>query len=225
MPTQAERRAATRSTLLDAAAEVLVERGLAGFTTTAVTDRAGVSNGALFRHFPTRLDLIAATVEHVLVRLRTTYETTFGDLPAGPDVETLLDLLWSAMSDTQFGAVLEVYTQARTDTDLLAAIHPIVAEHGDYVNALTARVAGALTGDRETTGIDTATDTGVDPGVDTEPLAGLGSLAILAMQGLVVGQMAGASPGYERDVLAGFRTLIDTMIEMGRSSTRTGAPS
>ncbi|MEQ8438339.1 MAG: TetR/AcrR family transcriptional regulator [Ilumatobacter fluminis] len=208
MPTQAERRAATRATLLDAAAEVLVERGLAGFTTTAVTDRAGVSNGALFRHFPTRLDLIAATVEHVLVRLRTTYETTFGDLPDRPDVETLLDLLWSAMSDTQFGAVLEVYTQARTDTDLLAAIHPIVAEHGDYVNALTARVAGAL-GD----------------GTDTAPLAGLGSLAILAMQGLVVGQMAGASPGYERDVLAGFRTLIDTMIGTGRAPTRTGAPS
>ncbi|TDT17806.1 TetR family transcriptional regulator [Ilumatobacter fluminis] len=208
MPTQAERRAATRATLLDAAAEVLVERGLAGFTTTAVTDRAGVSNGALFRHFPTRLDLIAATVEHVLVRLRTTYETTFGDLPDRPDVETLLDLLWSAMSDTQFGAVLEVYTQARTDTDLLAAIHPIVAEHGDYVNALTARVAATL-GD----------------GTDTAPLAGLGSLAILAMQGLVVGQMAGASPGYERDVLADFRTLIDTLIDTGRSPTRTGAPS
>lgn len=208
MPTQAERRAATRTTLLDAAAEVLVERGLAGFTTTAVTDRAGVSNGALFRHFRTRLDLIAATVEHVLVRLRTTYETTFGDLPDRPDVETLLDLLWSAMSDTQFGAVLEVYTQARTDTDLLAAIHPIVAEHGDYVNALTSRVAATL-GD----------------GTDTAPLAGLGSLAILAMQGLVVGQMAGASPGYERDVLAGFRTLIDTLIDTGRAPTRTGAPS
>lgn len=204
MPTQAERRAATRSTLLDAAAQVLVERGLVGFTTTAVTERAGVSNGALFRHFPTRLDLIAATVEHVLVRLRTDYETTFGDLPDRPDVETVLDLLWSAMSDTQFGAVLEVYTQARTDTELLAAIHPIVAEHGEYVNELTARVAAAL-GD----------------GADATPLAGLGSLAILAMQGLVVGQMAGASPGSERDVLAGLRTLIDTAL----APTRPGAPS
>lgn len=208
MPTQAERRAATRSTLLDAAAEVLVERGLVGFTTTAVTDRAGVSNGALFRHFPTRLDLIAATVEHVLVRLRTDYETTFGDLPDRPGVETVLDLLWSAMSDTQFGAVLEVYTQARTDTELLAAIHPIVAEHGEYVNELTARVAATL-GD------------GADATSDITPVAGLGSLAILAMQGLVVGQMAGASPGYERDVLAGLRTLIDTAL----APTRTGASS
>ena len=194
MPTQAERRAATRSTLLDAAAEVLVERGLAGFTTTAVTDRAGVSNGALFRHFPTRLDLVAATVEDVLVRLRTTYETTFGDLPDRPDVETVLDLLWSAMSDVQFGAVLEVYTQARTDTDLLAAIHPIVTEHGEYVNALTTRVAASLSR---------------DDGTDPAPLAGLGSLAILAMQGLVVGQMAGASAGYEHDLLIGLRALID----------------
>ena len=208
MPTQAERRAATRSTLLDAAAEVLVERGLTGFTTTAVTDRAGVSNGALFRHFPTRLDLIAATVEHVLVRLRTSYESTFGDLPTRPEVETVLDLLWSAMSDSQFGAVLEVYTQARTDTELLTAIHPIVTEHGDYVNALTARVAATL-GD----------------GADTAPLAGLGNLAILAMQGLVVGQMAGASPGFERDVLAGFRTLIDTLIEPEHHANRIGAPS
>lgn len=202
MPTQAERRAATRSTLLDAAAEVLVERGLAGFTTTAVTERAGVSNGALFRHFPSRLELIAATVDHVLVRLRTTYETTFGGLADRPDVDTVLDLLWSAMSDAQFGAVLEVYTQARTDAELLTAIRPIVAEHGEYVHALTARVASALAG-----------------GADATPLADLGSLAILAMQGLVVGQMAGASPGAERDVLAGFRVLIDTAL----TPTRTGA--
>ena len=204
MPTQAERRAATRSTLLDAAAEVLVERGLAGCTSTAVISRAGASNGALFRHFPTRLDLIAATVEHVLVRLRTNYETTFGNLPDGPAIETVLDLLWFAMSDIQFGAVLEVYTQARTDTDLLAAIHPIVAEHGEYVTDLTARVAATL----------------VDP-AESALLADLGGLAILAMQGLVVSQMAGASPGYEREVLTGFRTLIDTALP----STRTGAPS
>lgn len=216
MPTQAERRATTRTTLLDAAAEVLVERGLAGFTTTAVTERAGVSNGALFRHFPTRLDLIAASVEHVLVRLRTEYETTFGELPDRPDVATVLDLLWSAMSDTQFGAVLEVYTHARTDTDLLAAIHPIVAEHGDYVSGLTARVAAALA-----------------DGADVTAVAGLGSLAILAMQGLVVGQMAGASPGDEHDVLAGFRALIDglidtpidTPIDTAPTSARPGAPS
>lgn len=200
MPTQEERRAGTRRALLDAAAAVLVESGLAGCTTAAVAGRASVSNGALFRHFPTRLDLLAATVEHVLVRLRDDYEQTFaglsdpaGDADATPDVGTVLDLLWSAMSDPELAAVFELYAQARTDTELLAAIHPIVTAHGDYVRGLVDRVSTALA----------AGDAGAG-----ERVAALGNLAILSMQGLVVAQMAGSSAGFERDVVATYTDLV-----------------
>ena len=63
--TQAERRDATIARLLAATVSCLDERGYAATTTAAVCAEAGVSQGALFRHFPTRQALLVATAEHV----------------------------------------------------------------------------------------------------------------------------------------------------------------
>jgi AcrR family transcriptional regulator len=194
MPTQAERRATTRQALLDAAAEQLVAEGLTGFTTAAVTQRAGLSNGALFSHFPTRLELLAATVEHILANLRQDYENTFSTIAdAESSPATMIELLWSSMDDPSFGAVLSVYTQARTDTELLHAIHDIVVRHGSYVGAINRRVAHTFA---------------PDP-VRAERLTLLGQLAIIAMQGMVVSHMVGASMGGERDLVRAFTSLYE----------------
>ena len=193
VPTQAARRATTRQTLLDAAAALLVDEGLAGFTTTAVTQRAGLSNGALFSHFRTRLDLLAATLDQVLAGLRVGYERTLAGLAeTGSSAETLLELLWEAMNDPAFGAVLGVYTHARTDAELLAAIHDIVVLHGSHVGEINRRVIATF----------------VDDPAQAARTAGLGTLAILAMQGLVVSNMVGAGKGGAR------RHLIATLAEL-----------
>src|SRR5690242_5936361 len=63
--TQEQRRAETRAKLLDAAIESLLEVGYAATTTRAVAQRAGVSSGAQTHHFPRRVDLVAAAVEHL----------------------------------------------------------------------------------------------------------------------------------------------------------------
>src|SRR4051812_49629209 len=111
MATQTERREATRGALLGAAVESLMEHGVAGFTTSEVVRRAGLSNGALFRYFPTKADLLAATVEHVFVRLRRDYEEAFVGQDAGKrSVESLVTMLWGVMSDPTLGAAFEVYT-------------------------------------------------------------------------------------------------------------------
>lgn len=49
----------TRSRLLAATAEVVGERGLEGASVGAIADRAGVSAGALYRHFPSKTDLLS----------------------------------------------------------------------------------------------------------------------------------------------------------------------
>ena len=49
---------ATRGQLLEAALECLIERGYAGTTLAEVTARAGLSNGALWKHFPTKAQLM-----------------------------------------------------------------------------------------------------------------------------------------------------------------------
>ena len=63
--TQAMRSDETRGRILDAAFMVLKERGFAGLTTPEVAQRAGVSRGALVHHFPSKLDLVTAAMEHV----------------------------------------------------------------------------------------------------------------------------------------------------------------
>ena len=61
---QQARAKATRRKLLNAAVQSLCESGCAGTTTTVVANRAGVSQGALYKHFGSKHQLIAATVEH-----------------------------------------------------------------------------------------------------------------------------------------------------------------
>ncbi len=52
----------TRQRLLDAAARVFAEHGLAGATTRAIAEAAGVNEVTLFRHFHTKDGLLAAVV-------------------------------------------------------------------------------------------------------------------------------------------------------------------
>jgi AcrR family transcriptional regulator len=63
--TQQQRREETRRALLDAAVESLIEVGFARTTTLEVQRRAEVSRGALLHHFPSKAELLVATVDHL----------------------------------------------------------------------------------------------------------------------------------------------------------------
>src|SRR5215212_4680044 len=95
--TQEERRAQTRTKLLDATVRSLVEVGYAGTTTRAVAQRAGVSSGAQTHHFPRRVDLVAAAVEQLTIQRVRAMRAAAEDLPAEPEARAraFLDLLWS----------------------------------------------------------------------------------------------------------------------------------
>ncbi len=68
--TQAERTAETRSKLIDATIECLIERGYVGTTTLAVCKQAGVSHGSLLHHFGRREVLLGAALVAVYGQLR-----------------------------------------------------------------------------------------------------------------------------------------------------------
>src|SRR4029079_13393163 len=53
----------TVSTILEAAAQLLEAGGLAGFTTNAVAERAGVSIGTLYQYFADKQALLRALAE------------------------------------------------------------------------------------------------------------------------------------------------------------------
>ncbi len=63
--TQAERRAATRALLLDAARMLFADKGFASVSTQAIVAAAGVTRGALYHQFEDKTALFAAVYEEV----------------------------------------------------------------------------------------------------------------------------------------------------------------
>jgi AcrR family transcriptional regulator len=57
------RSASTVDAIVEAAARILEERGLDGYTTNAIAERAGVSIGSLYQYFPGKDALTAALLE------------------------------------------------------------------------------------------------------------------------------------------------------------------
>jgi AcrR family transcriptional regulator len=99
--------------------ECLVELGWAGTSTTEVARRAGVSRGAQQHHYPTKMLLVAAALEHLLERQRFAYERAFAGLPESErNVEGALDLLWNTFRQAPSLALMELAMAARTDETL-----------------------------------------------------------------------------------------------------------
>ena len=117
--TQEERSAETRTRLLDATVDCLIDLGYADTTTTVIAERAGVSRGAQLHHFPTKAELVAAAVEHLARRIGEDLHHEAAKLPADGDrVSAAVDLLWSRFSTPLFPAFLELLVAARTDAEL-----------------------------------------------------------------------------------------------------------
>ena len=91
--TQAQRRASTQAKILDATVEALVHVGYAGASTTEICKRAGVSQGALFRYWPTKGELLADAAKHLLGRVTEAYEQTFAGR-GGVGAREALEGLW-----------------------------------------------------------------------------------------------------------------------------------
>lgn len=123
--TQAERREGTIAALLDATVACLAETGYAATSTAAVCARAGVSQGALFRHFPTRQALLVATAEHVARRNVEEFRTTVGrEVRTVDEVAVVLGHLRTVVLSPANQTWRELLVAARADVDLRAALLP-----------------------------------------------------------------------------------------------------
>ncbi len=128
--TQASRRAATQTALLDATIESLTHEGWANMTTRSVAERAGVSQGAQQHYFPTKADLVDAAISRLMHQLAE--EALAMPIPAGASererIDQLLDRLWDIHTHPVNGAVFELLNLARTDADVAARLAPVLAE-------------------------------------------------------------------------------------------------
>jgi AcrR family transcriptional regulator len=124
----------TRAKLIASTARCLASRGFAGASTQAVADAAGCSQGALFKHFPTKAELLAASIETLLARFVADFRDGVTQrLPAGlsPEmrIRTAVEALWKIFKRREMQAVFEVFVVARTEAPLARALGPILDRH------------------------------------------------------------------------------------------------
>ena len=146
--TQQERREETTGKLLDATIEALADVGYARTSVSEICSRAGVSHGALFCHFDSRLELIAAAAEEVgrrhLARLRAEFDPA--ENATGGKSETLARVIGflDAAAHSRMNAVWhELLVASRTDEELRPAVRRAMGRYAARIEAKAAELFGA----------------------------------------------------------------------------------
>jgi AcrR family transcriptional regulator len=128
--TQRERREGTVARLLDASIAAIVDVGYARASAAEITKRAGVSVGALFRHFETMGDFMAATAYEVLRRQLDEFTKRVAEIPADkPALEPVLTILRDITRNPTNTVMYELMIAARTDEKLRATLRDVLTEY------------------------------------------------------------------------------------------------
>jgi len=144
--TQAERRESTRTALLDAAVDCLIDEGYAAVTTRGVAERAGVSQGAQQHYFDGRVDMVVQAVGHLSQRLaeQSREQIRTGQRDERRRMQTLLDRMWDIHTGPAFQTAADLWAAARTDLELREPIENLGRDLDRQLAQLIAEVLPTL---------------------------------------------------------------------------------
>lgn len=115
----AERTAAMRKRLIDAAIDCLGRLGYGATTLQVVTDTAGVSRGAVLHHFPNKVDLMIAVAEYAAGKQNRHVARLLANTEPGMDRYLAITMAtWDAMTKPPAIALLEIMMGSRSDAEL-----------------------------------------------------------------------------------------------------------
>lgn len=142
--TQQERREATVARLLDASIATIAEIGYARASAKTIARRAQVSDGALFRHFETMGDFMAATAREVLSRQLEQFGKQVAEIPAEvPALQAVLAVLRDLTANSTNAVIYELLIAARTDEKLRDALRAVLADYSAKICAAARALPGA----------------------------------------------------------------------------------
>ena len=141
-----QRTSDSRQRILDAAVACLVESGYAGTTTLTIQARAGVSRGRLLHHFPSKETLLVAAAQHLAASRFSSDGLAAADLPDDPAarIDAAVEAMWSTFAQPYFWASVELWTAARTDPALAAALLPAERRLGAAIRQTVDAVFAAI---------------------------------------------------------------------------------
>lgn len=189
-----QRTAATRRKLLDATIASLFEVGYFQTSTVAVTERAGVSRGAMLHHFPSKADLMMAASDHIVGLRRDIHTDRLGRLATDREkFLALIDVLWEAFQTPSGIARIEIMVGARSDPE----IGPRFRELNDRLEERHKDVVWGL-----------AQRLGVK---DRKKVRAFVQLYAAALRGLAIDSL---SPGSRADIKGGIALLKELQVHM-----------
>ncbi len=134
---QREKSEAMRLRVCEAAVSQLAREGFHGASIVKVARRAGVSQGALQHHYPSKDDLIVALAGYLLGRSVRWFARARAELAVSPDAfAEIVRRSWrDQFKSEDFAALLEILVAARTDPALKRRITPALTRWRDGIDA------------------------------------------------------------------------------------------
>lgn len=149
--TQQQRREETVARLLQASIDTIIEVGYARASAAVITKRAGVSVGALFRHFETMGDFMAATAYEVLRRQLETFTKQVAEIPADrPALPAALTILRDITAGSTNAVLYELMVAARTDEKLMETLQNVLGQYSAKIHDAARALPGAESFPEET---------------------------------------------------------------------------
>ncbi len=142
--TQQQRREETIARLLEASIDTIIEVGYARASAAVIARRAEVSDGALFRHFATMGDFMAATAHEVMRRQLDLFTKQVAEIPADkPALEAALTILRDVTGNSTNTVMYELLIAARTDEKLRATLQDVLTEYAANIYDIARALPGA----------------------------------------------------------------------------------
>jgi AcrR family transcriptional regulator len=110
-----------RVQLVEAAVEEFAQAGLAGASTEAIAKRAGISHAYLFRLFPTKRALFAATVDHSFDHVLQTFQEAYAARDPEEPVLRVLGHAYIALLEDRSRLLFQLHAYAACGDDDIRA--------------------------------------------------------------------------------------------------------
>jgi AcrR family transcriptional regulator len=197
-----DRSATTRRQIFEATVKLLDSSGYGAVTNIRVADEAGVSRGAMMHHFPTRQDLLVATLEYAYDKVSIFRRSVLSKLPPGlPRYRALIELAWTTARMPESVASSEIRTGSRSDPEIRAAVAPMMSRLSDDYGRLVGRLVR---------------EAGLTP---TPEIQGLTAITVLTMRSLAVNTFTYPREQLVRNALGALKAMRENIVasQLGRS--------
>lgn len=136
---QAQKSALTRERILEAVIDCFIDEGYTHVTTAKVASSAGVSRGAMLHHFPSKGELIRATVEYLHEKLLKDYTARINRIPkklTGSERRRAgLHAYWRHLTGDLFMTYHELCIAGRKDPELKDILDASLSDFEQHVAA------------------------------------------------------------------------------------------